>query len=406
MYILYNGKIIDKETGEIVVSDPSPKFQNWKYNDYYNEFIDNREIRFLEPMTAKEIKQGEEIPTEGHIAEEKLDGHRATMFITSKGNRLFSRRISKKTNWYAENTDCLPHIRELSGCKKYLGTILDGEITMPTGVFADVQGVTGALPETALQNQGEKGFAIFNAFDILYYKGINIQAMPLYKRKLLLARVIDEIGSEYIRKVKTYATYHTAKEYQCIVDVHVESFKDLLAKMWEEGKEGLMIKDLNARYEQKRSKFFLKLKDCIYRDVVVMSYEEPTMNFDGKTDLDDWMYWYHPESDCRMEHKGDPSSGINECFPVTKPYCKGWIGAITCGVYKDGELKEVVSLKGFTDEDLEYIKNNKEKLIGTVLEVKAHQISDKELGTLRHPRFSRWRPDKDAGQCDWGSHVI
>lgn len=403
MYILHNGKIIDEETGEIIVKDPSPKFQNWKYEDYYNEFIDSGEIRFLEPMTAKELKAGEEIPLKGFIAEEKFDGHRATMHVTSKGNRFFSRRISKKTGWYAENSDCLPHLRDFNA-KGFKGTVLDGELTMDT--FSDVQGVTGALPETALQNQATKGFAVYNVFDILYYKGVNVQAMPLWKRKLYLAKVTNALNCPYIKRVRTFAGADTSADYKDIVDEGVSDFKALLERVWERGGEGLIVKDLSGRYEQKRSKYFLKLKDCIYRDVVVMGYEEPTRAFDGKTDLDDWMYWYHPESDCRMEHKGDPSEGINECYPITKPFFKEWIGAVTCGVYKNGELIEVVSLKGFTDEELENIKNNKEKLIGEVLEVKAHMISDRELGTLRHPRFSRWRPDKGAEQCDWESHVL
>ena len=383
MYKLHNGKIVDIETGEIVVKDPSPKFENWKADDYYKEFKATKEIRFLEPMTAKEVKQGQPIPTKGQIAEEKFDGHRALCYITSRGNRLFSRRISKKTNWYAENSDCLPHIRDFP-TRDFIGTVLDGEITMAT--FADVQGVTGALPETALLNQAERGFAVFNAFDILYYRGINVQAMPLWKRKGYLARVISEINSPYIKRVRTYATANTLADYKDIVDEGVTDFKSLLEKTWERGGEGLIIKDLNGRYEQKRSNFFLKLKDCIYRDVVVMAFEKPTREFTGKTDLDKWEYW---------EGK----------TPVTKPYAKGWIGAVICGVYKDGLLKPVVALKGFTDDELEYIKQQGDKLFGEVLEVKAHQISDPNEGTLRHPRFSRWREDKSAEMCTWDDHI-
>jgi len=392
VYKLHNGKIIDDRTGEIIINDTTPKFQNWSYEDYCKEFKTTKEIRFLEPMTAKEIKPGEKIPSDGYIAEEKFDGHRALCFITSRGNRLFSRRISKKTGWYSENTDSLPQIREGS-YEKCLGTVLDGEITVPTGVFADVQGITGALPETALHNQAEKGFAVLNAFDILYYKGTNIQAMPLWKRKEYLKKVIAELNCPFIMQVPYW-------------DGDAFNFKEVLSRVWERGGEGLIVKNKNARYEQKRSNFFLKLKDCIYRDVVVMDYEPPTKAFDGKTDWDKWMYWYHPESDCMLEHVGDPSSGPDQCDPVTKPFFKGWVGAITCGVYKDGKLVPVVSLKGFTDEEQEHIKNNRDKLKGTVLECKGQSVSDKDKGTIRHPRFSRWRPDKSAEQCTWADHII
>jgi ATP-dependent DNA ligase len=393
MYVLNNGKIIDDETGEIIVKDTSSKFQDWYYDDYVREFKETKEIRFLEPMTAKELKDGEEIPQEGWIAEEKFDGHRATCYLTSKGMRLFSRRISKKTGWYSENTDSLPHIRECNPGKVMLGSILDGEIIMPTGVFADVQGVTGALPDRALQNQGEKGFAVLRAFDILYYRGINIQAMPLFKRKEYLQLVVCELASPFITIVPWW-------------DGSQVDFKKVLEQVWERGGEGLILKDINARYEQKRSYFFLKLKDCIYRDVVVMDYEPPTKYFDGKTLDDKWRYWYSPESDSCIEHLGDPSSGVQQFDAVTKPFCKGWVGAITCGVYQNGKLVPVVSLKGFTDEEQDYIKQNRAELKGAVLEVKGQGISDRLKGTIRHPRFSRWRPDKDAEQCKWSDHIL
>jgi ATP-dependent DNA ligase len=405
-YKLYNQKIIDELTGEIIVKDLSPKFQDWVYEDYLREFKLNKEIRFLEPQTAQEADK-DNIPEEGYIAEEKFDGHRALCFITAKGNRLFSRRISKKSRWYAENTDCLPHIRDFPS-QQFRGTVIDGEITTPNRLFAEVQGITGALPSTAITNQGLKGFGIFNAFDILYYKGTNIQAMPLWKRKIYLAKVVNEINHPYIKEVKYYAIGKTHDYYiqdglniRCVL-----SFKKLLEEMWENGGEGLILKDLNARYEQKRSKSFLKLKGAIYRDVVVMGYEEPTKLYEGSED-ETWKYWYHPESDCIMtEECGNPSDGIDECFPITKPFAMGWVGAITCGVYKNGVLVPVVSLKGFKDEEQEYIKANRENLLGTVLEVEGQDILDRDKGSIRHPRFSRWRQDKSAEMCTWEDHIL
>jgi hypothetical protein len=67
-YKLYNQKIIDELTGEIIVKDLSPKFQDWVYEDYLREFKLNKEIRFLEPQTAQEADK-DNIPEEGYIAE-------------------------------------------------------------------------------------------------------------------------------------------------------------------------------------------------------------------------------------------------------------------------------------------------------------------------------------------------
>ena len=56
------------------------------------------------------------------------------------------------------------------------------------------------------------------------------------------------------------------------------------------------------------------------------------------------------------------------------------------------------------DADQHYIKNNKEKLIGTCIEITAQEVIDKNKKSLRHPRFNRWRTtDKDPLTCTWDS---
>ena len=83
-------------------------------------------IRGYEPMTAKELETEEQqdlkLNDPSYILEEKFDGTRALVYFLSQpvegGEdcgycRVFSRRISKKTGFYVENTDSLPHIREI-----------------------------------------------------------------------------------------------------------------------------------------------------------------------------------------------------------------------------------------------------------------------------------------------------
>jgi len=45
--IVDNGRIIDKDTGEIL-GVTSPKFSNWDYVKYLEEFNTTKEVRFLE----------------------------------------------------------------------------------------------------------------------------------------------------------------------------------------------------------------------------------------------------------------------------------------------------------------------------------------------------------------------
>ena len=377
--------VVDEETGEIVSRGLAPKFEKYDYFENWKE----DGLRFLEPMTCQTLESVEsckENLEEDYIAEEKFDGHRSIWFVTPKGNRFFSRRISKKTGWYSENTDCFPHFRDFKFRVNLNGTILDGEVTMPTGVFADVQGVTGALPERAIEKQIEVGTAIFNAFDILYHKGVKVQNMPLWKRKILLAKVVKEMSCPNIKLVPVHfikeTEYITKMKQAGFPCIQVESFSALRDEMWEKGLEGLVIKRVDSTYQLKRCKEWLKVKECLTFDVVIMGFQDPTKLFSGKTELDKWEYW-----------EGDEA--------VTKPYAMGWIGAFLCGLYKDGKLVETTEAKGITDKDQEFIKEHREELIGTVIEVKAQGIIDKETMSLRHPRFNRWRDDKSAEECKW-----
>ena len=42
--------------------------------------------------------------------------------------------------------------------------------------------------------------------------------------------------------------------------------------------------------------------------------------------------------------------------------------------------------------------------IGTVIEVGANELI-KKTGKLRHPRFMRFREDKEADRCIWKDHI-
>ena len=400
--IVDKGSIINKDTGEIL-GVTSPKFSNWDYVKYLEEFKKTKEVRFLEPMTAQELdedKLQKHLAENRVVGEQKFDGHRGLVFITSKGNRIFSRRVSKQTGWYAENTDCMPHIRDIVVPEDLYGTVIDGEILLPIENCScrQVQSVTGALPETAIKYQLENGFAYLSAFDILYYKGINIQKMPLWKRKVYLWEVLLRIKSDFISMCTLYCNQETMdylkfkwKEYgadQELIDslVLVHDFEQQFREFLKEGKEGLIIKDIEGIYEQKRSKAFVKMKAHKTYDVVIMGYEEPTREYTGK-ELDTWEYF---------DYDGTP---------VTKYYYNNWIGAVIFGVWKDGKLIEVGRTSGMDEETRRLLSENREKYLGQVIEVEAQGIINKDTGSLQHPRFICMRPDKSSEMCTFEAHI-
>jgi ATP-dependent DNA ligase len=294
---IMNGKIVGWG-GSIYCDSFDPIFSSdfWNIDTYKDAFP---EIRYLEPMTCQEADR-KNIPEDDMIAEKKWDGHRTLMFIGEEHNRFFSRRLSKKTDWYSESSDNLLHLRDFP-IPSLKGTVLDAELTMPT--FADVQGVTGALPETALQNQIEKGFADINVFDILYYNGVRVERYPLYIRKIFLLQAIKRIWHPSIKQATFYVTKVMQKKFidavvnagyghllhELPMDI-VPSYKQLLKDMWNVGDEGLILKKYDSIYEEQRTKTWLKLKDMKYRDVVIMDYQDPTIWYDGKS-LDEKGTW-------------------------------------------------------------------------------------------------------------------
>lgn len=455
--------LYNHDLGITISKDIRPKFKDWNYLDYADQLRKDRSVLFLEPMSAYEdLDYLTNNPLEAtQIAELKMDGHRALVHIGEEANRVFSRRISKKTDWYNENTDCVPHIRDLV-LDEYAGTVIDGEMDYGTTSMG-VQSVMGALPANAIQYQFKNGFIKFFAFDILYYKGINVQKMPLWKRKVYLMEVINAFQEQYgdcnMEFTKIYVHSQASKTLSLwwkayaspsiyeLLETYVYLVKDYKTKFEEvisDELEGMMVKDIHTTYEQKKTKNMIKLKGQSTWDCVMMGLTEPTKEYEGKH-LETWNFWENPQGELVRDDE------VTEGFmlvkagykPVSKPYFMGWCGGIQFGVFREvsfdfilGEYGEqgfdimmdnseieftreingephykllyhVGDCKGLTESILQDLKENAYKYIREeiVLEVLANGIIDKSKGSLRHPRWKQWRLDKSAETCTFKDHI-
>lgn len=358
--------IVEKETGEVI----SPKYTNLTKEDY-----ESKGVYFIEPMTAKEYlndKELEEMLTSTeYIAEEKLDGTRCTFHIYSYNNRLFSRRISVKTNWYTENSDSVPHLRDLEVPKEFHNTVLDGEMRIDGLEFKDVSSTLNCTWDEAIARQQEIGFITYHAFDIIYYKGVYVAKMPLIKRKELLKKVVTAIDNQYVMEEKytddlmfvriTNELKDQLKEneeafknrypdlYGCLVFSFrpEEIWKGLLKeialpkKAWYEyillhGGEGIMLKPKNGKYRHKRGREYTKLKKFSTWDVVILDFIEPTKEYTGK-ELDNphacWNYWLNKDTDeILIKTLSMKKAKTRNLIPVTKHYAKEWVGTLKYGV--------------------------------------------------------------------------
>lgn len=383
------------------------------------------------------------------------------IYPTSGYTRCFSRRVSKNTGWFAENTDSLPHLKNLS-IPELAGTIIDGELFIPNRPFKDVSATLNCKWDKAIERQEELGYIVFHAFDILYYKGIKVEKMPLWRRKELLQRVVDTVKSPFIEMVP----YFSCGSKSCEVDLsRYSSFLRLMenpfscfelypnaSKEFKEytenpclsprayyeaivatGGEGVIVKPKNGQYFYKRGREYLKIKKFLTREVIIMGFTEPTKEYKGKFPKpEQWQYWETNEHD--LIDTSDPEEldyvkhYLDECRPVSKFYFEGWVGNIRYGVRitddeisklpkskkfniqsmsLDGEKCKVVEVgdcSGFSDGMREKLSKDPELYVGKVIEVKANELF-KDTGKLRHPRFLRFRLDKSPLSCTWGDHI-
>ncbi len=435
-------------------------------------------IRGYEPMSAKELEtdevQDEKFRDSSYFIEEKFDGTRALVYFLSQTDidgdelgfcRVFSRRVSKKTNFYVENTDSLPHLRELDR-PELAGTILDGEMFIDGLPFNEVSGTLNCLWDKAIDRQIEKGFITFHAFDILFYKGIDLRKMPLERRKVYLHLAVEEAGNDYVKEVDYFEcgslintdVYSEVSKRFDGDDVGIDQFFDMLMEQkdtypnlyncWQEqfnmtltprafyelvvatGGEGLIVKPKSGKYLHKRGWEYSKIKKFLTREMIVIGFSEPTKEYTGK-DVRKWGFWVEKDTDKRVMGN---FYGDKKYIPVTKHYYYNQVGNLLLGVLitqdeldsvpknKRGALytashvglaqtvddftyiMEVCECSGFDDDTREYFTRNKEKLVGSVIEVKANELF-KDSGKLRHPRYLRQRFDKEPEQCIWSDHI-
>lgn len=434
-------------------------------------------IRGYDPMTAKELETEEAqdkcLNDPSYVVEEKFDGTRALVYFLSQQDyttkkemgfcRVFSRRISKKTGFYVENTDSLPQIRELD-VPELSGTVLDGEMFIDGKPFKEVSSTLNCSWFNALDRQIDKGFVTFHAFDILFYKGIDLRRMPLHRRKVYLHLAIEEAGCEYIKEVMYHLcgksfdmtlseaissrnlTSEGVESLYLFVQDHRGSFPELFSYLSKEtttftprayyelvvasGGEGVMVKPKDGKYLHKRGWEYSKIKAFLTRDLIVMGFSEPTREYTGK-DVRRWAYWVEKATNKRVTGNfyGNP-----DYLPVTRHYYYNQVGNLLLGVLismKDYEkiapakrgsayppsafnlseldgtdllLMEVCETSGFDDDTRAMFTKNRERMVGTVVEVKANGLFH-DSGKFRHPRYLRMRPDKSPGQCTWNDHV-
>lgn len=315
-------------------------------------------IRQIEPGKARWAFKPEMWNSRSTVAENKFDGSRYLLQVGPEINQFTSRHISKKTGNFVEKTNNLPHLRDLTMRSDGLsleGCVFDGEIVYSDNLHSkssDVTHIMGSLPDKAIALQGDLGKLDYYAFDILYDRGKDVRDLPYKTRREILVDYLVGLDSPS-RHLK-------------ITPVVTEDKEEFYRSIIEAGGEGVILKDINAKYGD----HWAKVKRKATYDVVIMGYEDP-IQITKKT-------------------SGEMS--------ISKFAENNWIGAIRFGQYFGGKLIEFGTCSGIDEALREELSTNGNKYIGKVIEIEAQERISK-TGRFRHPRFLRFRPDKNAESC-------
>jgi ATP-dependent DNA ligase len=408
---LVSCEILDTETGEII----EPMFDKYTCKGDY----ERANVRWIEPMTAKEYLNEEELEkmltSKEYIAEVKLDGTRSLCHLGSSSSRLFSRRISKKTDWFSENTDSVPHLRGIA--IPYLDdTVIDGEMRIDGKEFKEVSSTLNCDWKKAICRQIDIGFITFHAFDIIYYRGVNVSRMSLGRRKFYLAKVVEQIkdfGCNYVvnepytddkievnisdKMVRDYFNESISKEvypnlyatmnegnslttFEEFMEVESCAPLDFQAtidkRTWYEyilynGGEGLMLKPKGGHYRQMRGREYTKWKKFITRDCILLGFTEPTRYYEESGKSLTWDYWEDAEDDSVTVNKTLTFIEADEegLLPLTKFYYNDWVGNIRFGVVATKEEVKVWEKVNKQKAKLSAIQNTKDGSKMLILEV-------------------------------------
>ena len=293
-------------------------------------------VPVFECMLAHDGANHEKKITGKKLLEPKLDGVRVVTIINAE---------NKTASMYTRNgkeLENFSHITKAIEANIELferSIVLDGEM-----VSSSFQAL---MKQVHRKSDVQSKDARLMLFDILplseFQKGKSVLGQ---RRRSNLVRsmkpVFDKIGSIDVIPQKEVDLSSYVGELE---------FKQYNKDAIEAGFEGIMIKDVDAIYESKRSVSWLKQKPFIEVSLEVTNVEEGTGKNEGK------------------------------------------LGALVCSGVDDGKTIVVNVGSGFTDDLRSDFWNSRDSLPGQIVEVRADAVTQNQDGTysLRFPRFLRFR---------------
>ncbi len=286
------------------------------------------------------------------IYEPKLDGERLLAFVRDGKPRLYSRNRKSLDDAYPELVEALA---------RQAGTsmVLDGEVVAFEDGLSSFPRLQGRLGIKDPDEARDSDIPVYlYLFDLLYYDGHDLRALPLRARKQLLKKALE--FDDPLR-----FTSHRNEDGEAY-------YRQACDKGW----EGVIAKRADSPYRSSRSRDWLKFK-CVNRQELVIG---------GYTD---------PEGD------------------------RTGFGALLLGYYEDGDLRYAGRVgTGFDQDMLEHLHRrlSKRQRKSSPFDEETpgeggqtHWVTPELVcevgftewtrdGRLRHPRFLGLREDKPASE--------
>ena len=265
------------------------------------------------------------------VVEYKYDGVRAIVIVQNDTAVMYSRNGKLLTNF--------PHIEKAFSKKIFNDLVFDGEV-----MSEDFQALMKQIHRKENAQTEDAYFALFDFLPLAEFKE-GKGTLPITTRKAHL-NILSGQFNHHIRLV----------DYQ-LMDLNepdgVVRFEAMNKEAIEKGYEGIMVKPQDGLYECKRSYGWLKMKPYIELTLTVVDMEEGT----GKN--------------------------------------VGLLGALVCEGRDEGKNFSVNVGTGLSDADRKLFWEQKNAVIGQLVEIRADSISlsqtSEDLYSLRFPRFKTFR---------------